>query len=276
MTVREFLRVHQATVRYLGCAAVSVGLLSVSSAETVQAFRSIAAYFLGLTQQPVHRVVAYPSDIAGRLMAAVYATDENERLRDLAKRMHVYKIRAEQLEQDHARMRAVLGTRPTGMGRLLNARVQRREPHQWFNTLIIARGKRDGIVPDAPVLTDRCMESVQIIGRIWSVEEETARVLLITDPLSGIPVGIAGKTAQGVLLGNGTPEPTIEYLLPESDVAPGDRVVTVTLPPGIMTGNLDVGSVVSVELSPRTGFKSARVTLAGNISVLDHVLVLVP
>ena len=173
MTVREFLSTHQATVRYLGCAAVSVVLLSVSSAETVQAFRSVAAYFLALTQQPVHRAVAYPSDIAGRLMAAVYAADENERLRDLAQRMHVYKIRAEQLEQDHERMRTVLGTRPAGMGRLLNARIQRREPHQWFNTFVIARGKRDGIVPDAPVLTDRCMESVQIIGRIWWIRRRS-------------------------------------------------------------------------------------------------------
>jgi len=275
MSVQARIRTHRATVRYLGCAAVSVALLSLTNSDTVQALRAVADFFLAASSLPAHRMVAYPADVAGRLIAAAYAVEENERLRDMVRRMYIYKIRAEQMEQDERRRCEVLGIRPPNRGRMLNARILRREPYQWLNSFVIARGSRDGVVLDAPVLTNSSVESFHLIGRIWTVESETARVLMITDPLSGIPVRIHDKRAEGVLLGNGTLYPTIEYLLPESDVAPGDRVVTAPTADG-MTGNLDIGSIVSVEHSPKTGFKSARVALAGNISTMGDVLVLTP
>ncbi len=84
-----------------------------------------------------------------------------------------------------------------------------------------------------------------LVGRVAEVGERSARVLLITDLNSRIPVVIQETRVRAILAGDNTNRPRLIYLSANSDLAEGQRVVTSghggAFPPGV-----PVGRVVSV------------------------------
>jgi rod shape-determining protein MreC len=61
---------------------------------------------------------------------------------------------------------------------------------------------------------------------VTEVGDRSARVLLITDLNSRIPVVIESSRDQAILAGDNSDRPRLDYLRPNARVTPGDRVVT--------------------------------------------------
>jgi len=85
-----------------------------------------------------------------------------------------------------------------------------------------------------------------MVGRIAEVGLRFARVLLLTDINSHLPVMIEGSHAKAILSGENSDRPRLNYLSPNAVVQPGDRVMTSgdggAFPPG-----LPIGVVSSVQ-----------------------------
>jgi rod shape-determining protein MreC len=75
---------------------------------------------------------------------------------------------------------------------------------------------------------------------VTDVGDRSARILLITDLNSRIPVMIESTRERAVLAGDNSNEPRLIYLRQGASVSPGDRVVTSghgnTWPPGMPVG----------------------------------------
>ena len=104
------------------------------------------------------------------------------------------------------------------------------------------------------------------VGRSIEVNETATRVLLANDPSSRIPVLIGIQGLRGILRGDGSNDPTIEFVDEFDRLADGDQVVT-SGHDGILPAGLRVGSV------KRSG-ATARVQLHSNLGTLDYVSVL--
>jgi rod shape-determining protein MreC len=132
----------------------------------------------------------------------------------------------------------------------------------FVDTVIVNVGRDQGAKSgDAVIDTDG------LIGRIVSTGERAARVLLLTDLNSRMPVVIEPGHYKAVLAGDNTKWPRLDYLLASSSAAPGDRVVTSgdggLIPPG-----LPVGLVI------KTSDGILRVQSFANRERLDFVRVL--
>jgi len=91
-----------------------------------------------------------------------------------------------------------------------------------------------------------------LVGRVSGLGSRSARILLITDLNSRIPVAIEPSRARAVLAGDNSDRPRLIHLPPGADLSPGDMVVTsghggafpVGMPVGVVAAVSDNGITV--------------------------------
>ncbi len=113
------------------------------------------------------------------------------------------------------------------------------------NKLIINRGKNDGLAKGQFVLGD-----YSIIGVISDVEPRTAKVNLITDPASKIPVRVAQTNAGTIMQGTGNSLARIS-LLPAKYKIKVEDVVFAQERPGVLDTPIIVGTVAQCKIDQK-------------------------
>ena len=243
---------------------LAAALLLLGRAETYvfdnarQIVTDMAAPLLEIASRPVaaaRRVVERTDEYA-------YVFDENERLRAENLRLMAWKDTALKLEAKVQRYEALLNVQIDPSINYVSGRVVSDNGGPFVDTVIVNAGREQGVKSgDAVIDTDG------LIGRIVSSGEKAARVLLLTDLNSRLPVVIEPGHYKAVLAGDNTDWPRLEYLLATSSAAPGDRVVTSgdggLIPPG-----LPIGLVI------QTSDGYLRVQSFANREQLDYVRVL--
>ena len=90
-----------------------------------------------------------------------------------------------------------------------------------MESLILNAGAREGVRKGSPVVTGD-----GLVGRIAGVGYRSARVLLITDLNSRIPVLVEPTGMRAILAGDNSDRPRLIRLPPGATVSPGERVST--------------------------------------------------
>lgn len=155
------------------------------------------------------------------------------------------------------------------------ARVILRDPANWWRTLQIDRGRRDGVITNLPILT-----SDGLVGRVSQVGFSTSQVVLIGDPNCRVSAIVENTQDHGIIQAGASSifDPSIvelAYLDGQSAARPGLLVVTSGLG-GMFPKGIPVGKVIETN---SVGFglsTEARVKLAADLRHLDHVFVLFP
>lgn len=189
---------------------------------------------------PVWSVVRAPFDGAGRAIgwAGDYlgAVERNRRLTaELAgARAELQKATADR--QALVTLRRLVKVRDPARTVIGTARIVSATSASVVRSAMIGAGRRDGVVPGQPVIG-----ADGLIGRTVEAGNHAARVLLLTDPASRIPVTVV-RTGQAALV-VGANRPSLELRdRVGADIAlqAGDRLVTSgdggIFPPGIPVG----------------------------------------
>ncbi len=82
-------------------------------------------------------------------------------------------------------------------------------------SVLLNVGARDGIRDGWA-----CMDGLGFVGRISGVGSRTARVILVTDSNSRIPVTVQPSGQRALLSGDNSPVPVLEFVEDADDVAP--------------------------------------------------------
>jgi len=91
-----------------------------------------------------------------------------------------------QLEQENQRLRALLDLKAPAQRRVVTTTVVGSTPASFVRSALIPAGQRDGVMPGQPV---RAIDG--LVGRIVEAGADSARILLITDPQSRVPVTLS-------------------------------------------------------------------------------------
>ncbi len=157
------------------------------------------------------------------------------------------------------------------------ARVVARDPVNWWKSITIDRGSRDGIRTNAPVVT-----ADGLVGRVSSVTFAQAQVVLVGDPdcRVSVLVGDEKNREQGVVApASSSPVDhalvDLSYLSRNSKLAPGQLVVTSGMG-GVFPKGIVVGQIADFRNVGYGLYKEAQVRLAVNMNRLEEVFVLVP
>ncbi len=143
-----------------------------------------------------------------------------------------------------------------------------KDPSVWFRSVIIDQGSNSSIVKGNPVVN-----SDGIVGQIFTISPNYAKVLLAIAPSSAIDVLLQKSRVRGILKGTGTLTYRLEYILKTAEVEEGDHVVTAGYG-GVFPTGLPVGVVSKIIKKPRGMFHEIEVTPAVDYQKLEHLMVI--
>jgi rod shape-determining protein MreC len=219
--------------------ALAVGLMLLGKADTVLAERARMA--LADTLAPIYAALAGPlgnlrDGIAGATGLLDLSTD-NARLREENERLRRWQSVALALDAENQRLKANLHWIPDLAPSYVTARVVADAGGVYAKAVLLSVGPNHGIRKGEIALDER-----GLVGRVTEVGARTARVLLITDMNSRIPVILENSRAHAILIGTNGPRPRLIYWPEGSMPQEGERIVTST-EAAAFPANLPVGIV---------------------------------
>jgi rod shape-determining protein MreC len=229
------------TLALLGAAAIALLTIERTNPEIAEGARGVAADVVA----PILDLLSRPSASAAQAIDSVRELgrlrEENARLKAEYARLLQWQTVARRLDQENEALRGLLNLAPDPKARFVTARVVGGSGGAFVRSILVAAGGRDGVRKDQAVLTGE-----GLLGRVTEVGERAARVLLLSDINSHIPVFVERTRERAVLFGNNSNQLDLRYLLGDRSAAVGDRIVTSghggTFPPG-----LPVGVITSIE-----------------------------
>jgi rod shape-determining protein MreC len=230
---------------------------------------------------PAYGASGSADELAVSASYAVLSRDELvrqiESLRQTNQLFQMRLMQAEEWRKENDRLRHQLGITRQFPWNLKLARVVALDPANWWRTIQIDRGARDGIVPNAPVLTVH-----GLVGRVSEVGYAHSQVVLVGDPDCRVSVLIGDeRNREQGFIAPATSNPSddalvdLTYISRHSKLAAGQVVVTSghgnIFPKGIVVGQIADFRTVGFGL-----YKEARVSLAVKMNALEEVWVKVP
>lgn len=191
---------------------------------------------LHLLTQPTDAIVAGVDNL--RELADLRA--ENARLREEQERLLHWQQAARQLETENRELRDLLNLAPEPEINYVSARVVGDLGGAFVRSVLVDAGSRDGVQKGQAAITGE-----GLAGRVFEVGNRAARLLLLTDINSRIPVVIERTRDRGLVAGDNSGQLRLLYLDPEVEVEIGDRIVT-SGHGGAMVPGLPVGVVSAV------------------------------
>ena len=194
---------------------------------------------------PIYDVVAAPvrafETMAGGMRTLASFRAENVRLRAENERLQRWQRRAEILESENRQLKTVLGAASTTEMTPVTARAISAPGGSFSHSLLlnisdignVARG-------DAVVNADG------LVGYVIEVGRKYARVLLITDVNSKIPVLLSSSSWPALALGKNSRTLQLDFLPLEAKPATGELVLT-SGHGGILPAGVPIGRVIAVD-----------------------------
>lgn len=125
----------------------------------------------------------------------------------------------------------------------------------FYQSGIVNIGLKDGIKNGSAAV-----DGLGLVGRISGVGQNVARVLFLTDISSAIPVKIKRNNQKGILIGDNSPYPVLEFVEEKALLNIGDRVFTSgdgnVFPSDILIGNILIDERKKLRVKPIANFES--------------------
>ena len=220
----------------------SIGLMMLGKVDAVlidgirTRLTDALAPILDAAAQPAASV----SDLVAEAEALAHLRRENARLRAENAALVYFRDAAYRLEVENEDLRGLLNYQPAAPHSFVSARVVADQSGSFVRSLAISLGERHGVADGQAVLGAR-----GLVGRTVQTGARSARVLLLTDLNTRVPVVVTPSRHRAVLGGDNTARPRLFHLVADHGVSAGDRVTT-SGHGGMFPRGLPVGIVESV------------------------------
>jgi rod shape-determining protein MreC len=197
-----------------------------------------------------------------------------EYLRRENQQLKVQALQAAATAHENDQLRELFGWQKQTPWQLKLANVIMRDPANWWHTVQIDLGSRDGLRENLPVLT-----ADGLVGRISVVGLTRSQVVLIGDPNCKASAFVENQAHDmGIISVSGPRDNSLvelTYLAGNADLKPGENVTTSGLG-GIFPKGIPIGQVVDASQVEFGLYTEARVKLSANLGALEQVWVLFP
>jgi rod shape-determining protein MreC len=222
--------------------AVNIIFLAASS-KAGYALRGpggIAVSLVAPFQEIVTHSTRFAKEIWRHYFALVSVAKENERLRKALSLAIEKNNHCNELQLSNLRLRKLLSFQKNVSEEALAAEVIGKDPSAWFKTIIVDKGRSDGVKMGLPVVVPE-----GIVGQIVDVTNHYSKVLLVIDANSAVDAMVQRSRSRGVIKGDSTGRLSFEYVLRKHDIQVGDSVVSSGLD-GVFPKGLRLGEVAEV------------------------------
>lgn len=192
---------------------------------------------------------------------------EIERLRKRIQNLEVERQELLEAQATNNRLKRLLDFRNHLPSTTVSASIIGSSASTWFFSCLLDKGSADGVRKGMAVVTP-----LGVVGQVVAVTPRTAKVLLMTDPNSGIDVIIQRTRARGIVSGSLNTGIVLKYVKRSEDIQVGDRLITSGID-GVFPKGLMVGTVIKVQKQHRGLFQFVEVMPAVQFSRIEEVLV---
>jgi len=231
----------------------ALAFMMLSKADTVVLNKTTS--FVSSILNPIVKIMQLPSQFIYigyekiRDISNVY--EQNQLLKDENIKLLMLKNQNRTLQAENHILSQMLNYSPLPEALFVTAKVVAEEGDGFSHSLIVYIGNNKNVQKNQIVLGKD-----SVVGRIENVNGKYARVILITDISSKIPVIVERSRERAILSGDNTLLPKLLYTSINADIKKGDRIVTsgvagvfpVGLPIGIISNIIDN----EIEVTPIT------------------------
>ncbi len=202
---------------------------------------------------PVLSVMARPFDtvasVRGWFAEMVALRSENVLLKTQNAQLLQWQTAAKQMEAENRALKGLLGMMQTQSHSYVTASIVSDFSGPYVHSAILGSGAASGIKADQAVIGKG-----GLVGRVINVGDSSARVLLLGDINSRVPVIIERTREKSILTGSNDALLALSYVAANHKIEAGDRVVTSgdggVFPAGIPVGLVESVDSVSVKVKP--------------------------
>ena len=225
-------------------------------------------FFVAPVQDVVSRTTGFAENIWTRYFNLVSAARENETLRrKLAEaENNIHLCRESKLLNE--RLDSFLDFREEITYETVIADVVGREPSAWYQSIIINKGKADGVRVGLPVMVPQ-----GIVGQVTGVSGGYAKVLLIIDRNNSVDAMIQRTRARGIVQGLSSSVCHFEFALHKSDITTGDIAITSGFD-GVFPKGLQIGRVSKIIRRSSGIFQEIEITPFVDFHRIEEVMVI--
>jgi rod shape-determining protein MreC len=248
--------------------AVNIIVLSVNSRRyTTFGLERIAISFISPFQELVTHSMRYTRDIWQQYFYLVTVTRQNQIIRTQLNQALEVNNQWQETELANVRLRNLLDFEKTISEMVVAAEVIGKDPSAWFKTVIIDKGRADGLTRGLPVVMPQ-----GVAGQVIEVSNHYSKVMLIIDRNSAVDALVQRTRARGVIKGESTDRCRLDFVLRKNDVRVGDTVVSSGLD-GVYPKGLRIGFVSEVIEHDADIFHEVIVTPFVDFEKLEEILV---
>lgn len=254
-----------------GIALIAINILVLSVAgkhHTTNVFGRVAIAFVSPFQQLVTRSMHAAGNLWRQYFYLVSVSKENDRLKKDLDRAVEKLTRIEEVELANQRLRQLLNFKETARLTVLPAEVISRDPSAWFKTMIIDKGRADGVRKGLPVVLPQ-----GVAGQVVEAADRYAKIMLIIDRNSAVDALIQRNRARGIIKGASADRCYLEYVLRKHEIVVGDIVISSGLD-GVYPKGLRIGEVAEVSNHEADIFKDITVRPYVDFEQLEEVLII--
>jgi rod shape-determining protein MreC len=213
--------------------------------ETRTAVTDMVTPILDVVSQPVDTF----SGVLDQAEAFTRLSAENQALKEQNARLLQWQAVAHRLEAENAALRNLNNMVPDPAMRYITTRVVGDPGGAFVRTVLINAGERNGVEKGQAAITGE-----GLAGRVAEVGQRSARILLLTDINSRVPVIVGSARDRAVMAGDNSNAPELLYLGPTAKVKVGDRVTTSghggVFPPGLPIGVVSAVGEKGIRVKP--------------------------
>jgi rod shape-determining protein MreC len=264
-----YLRKNQVPLSCCFCLLLSVYILSVAARGQLknEPLGAVLMWIMRPLQIAAQGTVNWISGLQDNYDTLTGFRSENVRLRERIQALEVERQKLLEAQATNSQLKQLLDFRSHLPGTAVTASIIAHNASSWFQSCLLDKGSADGVRKGMAVVTP-----LGVVGQVASVTPRTAKVLLLTDPNSGIDVLVQRTRARGIVSGsldNGT---VLKYVKRSEDIQRGDRLITSGTD-GVFPKGMMVGTVIKVTKQHLGLFQFVEVLPAVQSSRVEEVLV---
>lgn len=221
---------------------------------------------------PIQKALSAPVDGVrsawGNYVALLQVRDQNQQLRERVAQLQEENLQFREALVESGRLQTIAEMRSEIDVPMRPAQVVGTDVSPWFHSVLIDRGRSDGVRAGMPVVTE-----TGVVGIMTATSRNAGRVLLLVDAQSSIDGIVQRSRARGIVKGTGGDGLEFEFFVRGDDVQVGDLVITSGFG-GAYPKGLRVGEVVEVQADPAAFVHRAVLKPAVDFGRLEQVFVL--
>ena len=218
--------------------SLSIFVLDISQLKPIKILRS-------LLNDGVYRISAVSSSpikfsgtVKDFFITHIFVYKENRKLKTELEELKNKDFQTLYLQTANKRLQDIIQLEKKSAFTTITAKVILDKNSPYLNSVVINRGSGSKIKLGMPVLSEG-----HLVGRVVEVNFLSARILLLNDLNSKIPVMISPKGSQAILSGRGEDKPKLEYL-PEKFELSDKNLVFTSGKDGIFFEGIPIGNVI--------------------------------